>query len=95
MTAVDLDRIAREADADAKQVSRQTPGTSLTKLRRYSLIERLSGHTLRELKDALTLPEMVAERGRLARPLVKNDYVLLLEAKAQRTFLHPTVKAKG
>ena len=82
MTAVNLAQITRESDADAKQVSRQTPETSLTSLRRYSLIVKLSGHTLRELKDALTLPEMVSERGRLGRPLVKDDYVQLLTSKA-------------
>ena len=89
MTAIDLDRITAEAVADANTVSRQTPETSLTSLRRYALITKLSGHTLRELKDALTLPEMVAERGRLGRPLVKNDYVNILTSKALRSLTEP------
>jgi hypothetical protein len=53
-------------------------GPTLTALRRYALRSRLSGHSLRELKDALTLEQMVAERNKLDRPLVKGDYVNLL-----------------
>lgn len=81
MTAVDLDRIARESDADAMEVSRQTPGSDLDNLRRYALITRLSGHTVPELRDALTLREIAAERGRLGRGLAKNDLVNLLTSR--------------
>lgn len=56
-------------------------GPSLMALRRYALRSALSGHTLRELKDALTLQEMVAERDKRNRPLVKGDYVNLLAEK--------------
>lgn len=82
MTAIDLDRIATIAREDADSIALTGNGETRTSLRRYRLVRLLSAHTLRELKDALTLREMVAERGRLGRPLVKDDYVNVLVTKA-------------
>lgn len=65
---------------------------SLTALRRYALRSRLDGHRVGELKAALTIEEMFAERNRVGRALVKADYIELLVTRTLRAHVRKPVQ---
>lgn len=78
----EVDRRIRNAieHADGLEI-RPEHNVTRDQLRRYGVIQSLSGAKIRDLSDALTVRETAAERAQLGRPLRKMDLIQLLVRK--------------